>query len=188
MKSFKVVLFFVLFILTSLSVMAQDKSIILSGNVTKFSVDVVDDISEYAQGFGIQGTFKFLGTKDTKANGLRVRGVLDFQRNNVEVFHDYMIPGQVPTFVDIYRDVNTYSAGAQLGLKIGPVEPFATYLLGAEKRHENLDWELARTVQAGANLYLGSHFVLQPFRAQFKGNGRKPLELFGFSVGAGFRF
>ena len=181
---FKVVTFLILFILVGLTAKAQDRSIILSGNVSKFSIDAVDNISEYAQGFGVQGTFRFLGSKGEKG-GLRLNGVADFQRNNQEVFEHYMM--SEGHFIDIYRDVNTYSAGAQLGYKVGPVEPFASYLLGAERPHEALDWRLVRTVQAGVKLHI--KFVeLQPFRIQFRGTGRKPLELFGYSVGAGFRF
>lgn len=165
------------------STLAQDNSIVVSGNFTKFSVDVVDIVDEYAQGFGVQGTYRILGAKG-KANGLRVRAVADFQRNNIEVFENYF---DGMKFVDIYRDVNTYSAGAGLGYKFGPVEPFANYLLGAEKKHETLGWELARTVQTGARIYVGP-VVIEPFRAQFKGNGTKPLGFFGYSVGVGFHF
>lgn len=181
MRSFLTVLFLIL--ATAVTAVAQDRSVVLSGNLTKFSIDVVDNADEYAQGFGLQGSFRFLGARG-KASGLRARVVADFQRNNTEVFHDYMTP-MGP--IDIYRDVNTYSAGAGLGYKVGPVEPFANYLLGAEKRHEMFNYELARTVQAGARLYLGP-VVLEPFRIQFKGNGTKPLQLFGYSVGAGLTF
>lgn len=83
----------------------------------------------------------------------RVRGsaAYNFQRlYNVEVYPSYFDGMEI---VDLYRNVTTHYAGAQLGLDLGyAVEPFIGYFVGTNKVHEDANRQLTSKIRIGANV------------------------------------
>src|SRR5262245_15668207 len=84
---------------------------------TEFKANPVENI-EYLKGVSFDADARIYSK-----GGWRIGGVFSFQRvYNVEVFSNYLGTG-----MDIYRDVDTFSLGAQLSKRIGPVEPFGAF-------------------------------------------------------------
>lgn len=138
---------------------------------------------EYLKGISVD-----LDARVFEKSGYRLGGVFNYQKTfNRVVFEDYQMPGPLPAVasMDIQRNVNTYSLGFQLSKKAGPVEPFAAFLLGARKPHEDLDYQIVRKARFGADIifHKKSNFFIRPFFVEFEGDGTHQ-----FGAGAGFRF
>jgi hypothetical protein len=149
MKSFKVVTFFVLFVIASLSVMAQD--------TVRFSVHYLDSRvpltkrevdEETVQGFSADADVKLF-----KFGKFRGSAAYEFeQRYNVEVYPNYFDGMGI---VDLYRNVRTHYAGAQLGYTLGyAIEPFVGYFVGTNKIHEDANRQAVSKVRVGVNVLL----------------------------------
>ena len=139
---------------------------------------------EYLKGISVD-----LDVRVFEKDGYRLGGVFNYQKTfNQTVFDNYPMMGPLPAAamtVDIQRNVNTYSLGFQFSKKAGPVEPFAAFLLGARKPHENLDYQIVRKARFGADIifHKKSSFFIRPFFVEFEGDGTHQ-----FGAGAGFRF
>lgn len=148
---------------------------------TEFQANPLESI-EYLKGVSIDADARIFA-KD----GWRLGGVFSYQKVfNQEVFHDYLGTG-----MDIYRDVNTYGFGVQLSRRLGPIEPFGAFLLGARKAHEALEYEVVRKYRVGVDVPFTkeSNFFVRPFFVEFEasgGLGANRTQKYG--AGAGFRF
>lgn len=200
MKSFKVVSFFVLFILVSLSVMAQDK-VRVSANYQDSRIPLTEkDSDDRIKGFSIEADYRLF-----KLGKVRGSAAYDLQQlYNVEVYPNYF---DGMNFVNLYRNVRTHYAGAQLGLNLGyAVEPFIGYFVGTNKIHEDANRQVVSKVRIGINVPFTkeSHFFAKAaidFNRSY-GSPNKDMSMLpaiagGFVnpsdtrqvvVGAGFRF
>jgi len=148
MKSFKVVTFFVLFVIASMSVMAQD--------TVRGSLNYLDSrvplLKKEANEQPVQGFVAEADVKLFKFGPARVSAAYDFeQRYNVEVYPNYN-NGMDPVF-DLYRNVKTHYVGAQAGLNLKyAVEPFIGYFVGTNKIHEDANRQVVSKVRIGVNV------------------------------------
>lgn len=202
MKSFKVLAFFVLFVLTSLSVLAQDK-VRISANYLDSRVPLLKkDVNEQPiQGFVAEADYKLF-----RAGPFRVSAAYNFeQRYNVEVYPSYD-NGMGMGLVDLYRNVRTHYVGAQAGLNLKyAVEPFIGYFVGTNKIHEDANRQTVSKVRIGVNVPFTkeSHFFVKAavdFNRSYGSPSHMdplpPVAAGGFVspdtrqviVGAGFRF
>jgi len=159
MKSFKVVLFFVLFVLASLSVLAQD-TVRISAHYLDSRVPLLkrDAGEETIKGYSASADVKLF-----KFSKFRGSAAYEFeQRYNVEVYPDY--PFGMGVMGDLYRNVKTHYVGGQLGLNLGyAVEPFVGYFVGTNKIHEDANRQVVSKVRVGINVPFTkeSHFFLK---------------------------
>ena len=183
-KAFYTLVFLALF--TTIG-MAQDKiKLSVSYLNTEFQANPLESL-EYLKGFSVDADARIFSK-----NGFRLGGVFNYQKTyNEEVFSDYMMPGPLPTVIDIYRDVDTFSFGAQLSYRAGPVEPFGAFLLGYRQRHEDLSKEVVRKYRVGLDVpfHKESNFFVRPFFIEFEATGGfNANRTQKYGAGAGFRF
>ncbi len=181
--------FYTLFILAAIATVGvcQDKiKLSVAYLNTEFQANPLESL-EYLKGLSVDADARIFSK-----NGFRLGGVFNYQKvYNQEVFSDYMMPGPLPTVVDIYRDVNTYSAGVQLSYRAGPVEPFGAFLLGARKLHSDLNYEVVRKYRLGLDVpfHKESNFFVRPFFVEFEATGGfNANRTQKYGAGAGFRF
>lgn len=168
------------------SAFAQDKiKLSVSYLNTEFQANPLESL-EYLKGLSVDADARIFSK-----NGFRLGGVFNYQRvYNQEVFSDYN-DGMNMGVMDIYRDVNTYSAGVQLSYRAGPVEPFGAFLLGARKLHADLDYEVVRKYRVGLDVpfHKESNFFIRPFFVEFEATGGfNANRTQKYGAGAGFRF
>ena len=153
---------------------------------TEFQANPLESL-EYLKGLSVDADARIFSK-----NGFRLGGVFNYQKvYGQEVFSDYPQPGPLPTVVDIYRDVNTYSVGVQLSYRAGPVEPFGAFLLGARKMHTDLEYEVVRKYRLGLDIpfHKESNFFIRPFFIEFEAvGGFNANRTQKYGAGAGFRF
>lgn len=162
---------------------AQDKFKISAGYLnTELQADPRESI-EYLKGYYVDADARIFSK-----SGWRLGAVVNYQKvYNVEV-----VPAGEVYPMGLYRNVQTFSFGARLGKKIGPLEPFGAFLVGFRKPHgdtnDAINYEPVRKYQAGADVNLGN-FFLRPFFVEFEatgGFGDTRTQKYG--AGAGFRF
>jgi hypothetical protein len=146
MKGFKLVTSLVLFLLATISAVAQDTfrpSVHYLDSRVPLTKREVDE--EAVKGFSASADVKLF-----KFGKLRGSAAYEFERRyNVEVYPFYFDGMNV---VDLYRNVNTHYVGAQLGYAIGyRVEPFIGYFVGTNKIHEDADRQVVSKTRIGAN-------------------------------------
>ncbi len=177
---------YTLFILAAIATVGvcQDKiKLSVSYLNTEFQANPLESL-EYLKGLSVDADARIFAR-----NGFRLGGVFNYQKvYNQEVFSDYM--GDMGV-MDIYRDVNTYSAGVQLSYRAGPVEPFGAFLLGARKLHSDLNYEVVRKYRVGLDVpfHKESNFFVRPFFVEFEASGGfNANRTQKYGAGAGFRF
>jgi len=178
--------FYTLFILAAIATVGvcQDKiKLSVAYLNTEFQANPLESL-EYLKGLSVDADARIFSK-----NGFRLGGVFNYQKvYNQEVFSDYM--GDMGV-MDIYRDVNTYSAGVQLSYRAGPVEPFGAFLLGARKLHSDLNYEVVRKYRLGLDVpfHKESNFFVRPFFVEFEATGGfNANRTQKYGAGAGFRF
>ncbi len=148
---------------------------------TEFQANPLESL-EYLKGLSVDADARIFSK-----NGFRLGGVFNYQKvYNQEVFSNYL-----GTDMDIYRDVNTYSAGVQLSYRAGPVEPFGAFLLGARRLHTDLNYEVVRKYRVGLDVpfHKESNFFVRPFFVEFEATGGfNANRTQKYGAGAGFRF
>ena len=131
---------------------------------TEFQANPVENL-EYLKGFSIDADGRIIG-----GNGWRLGGIFNYQKvYDQKVFKNYF---NGHSMVDVFRNVNTYSFGAQLSKTIGPVEPFAAFLIGVKRIHEDqkFHYDVVRKYRFGADLvfHKESYFFIRPFFVEFE--------------------
>jgi hypothetical protein len=162
---------------------AQDSIKISAGYLnTEFQANPIESI-EYLKGY-----YAEVDGRIFKKNGWRLGAVINYQKAyNVEV-----VPAGEVYPMGLYRNVQTFSFGARLSKKIGPIEPFGAFLLGFRKPHgdtnDAINYEPVRKYQVGGDILLGNFFI-RPIFIEFEatgGFGDTRTQKYG--AGAGLRF
>ena len=146
-------------------------------------------VTENVSGYTVEGDVKIFGP-----GGLRASLAYNFkQAYNVEVFPDYFNGMKM---VDLYRNVQTHSGGAQLDYTVkGAIELFGALFYGTRKIHENAPRQIVQTFRFGVNIpfHKKSPFFIKGYLDFDKPYGQLPMGFVNpdtrtLGVGAGFRF
>lgn len=139
---------------------------------SEFKLDPVSSV-ENLQGVSVDADAKIF----SKAN-FRLGGVFNYQRRGFDN--------------SLTNPLDSYSFGAQLSYRAGPVEPFGAFLVGFTTDYSpGSDKVFGRTLRVGVDVpfHKESNFFIRPFFAEFKrteGLFSPPETSYG--AGAGFRF
>lgn len=165
------------------SALAQDSVKVSASYLnTEFQANPLESI-EYLKGYSIDVDAKVYGK-----GGFRLGGIFSYQKAYDQVVvSDYLgMEGN-----DIQRNVNTYALGVSLSYRVGPVEPFGAFLLGARRPHEDLSYEVVRKYRVGVDVPFTkeSHFFVRPFFVEFEvSGGFNGYRTHKYGAGAGLRF
>lgn len=176
MKSFKLLILLVLVSLFSIKSLAQNITVLAGYDTTKFAI-TKSSVEQNLNGFWFEGDKRLL-----EEGRVRLALVGAFHRT----YHELSFP-EMTYMNEVYRNVNTYSAGLNLTAKVvGPLYGYGSFKLGAEQPHEQIGYHLVRQYDVGAQLKLG-HFLFRE-AYQFNASGkfaervdRKILTGVGFS-------
>lgn len=147
MKSLKVVLISLFIMLTTISVVAQDKF--------RFSAHYLDSrlplVERDADEEAVKGFSAEADVQAFKLGPVRGSFAYNFERRyDVEVYPSYFDGMNV---VDLYRNVNTHYVGTQAGFNLGyAVEPFIGYFVGTNKIHQDANRQVVSKVRIGVNV------------------------------------
>lgn len=182
MKYIKSTMLIVLFLLISLSAVAQDRiKLSVSYLNTEFQANPIDNL-EYLRGVSIDADARIFSK-----SGFRLGGVFSYQR----VYDQTILADYGEDHIDIRRDINTYSAGVQLSKRVGPIEPFGSFLLGTRKLSDGFTYEVVRKYRLGLDVpfHKESNFFVRPFFVEFEGTeGFASGTTHKYGSGLGFRF
>lgn len=177
MKKFRLVAFLILFLGATLSVAAQDR-VQFGFDYTRTGIkpnfeDPLQDVDSYK----INGLVKVAGGE--QGFKLRIGGELQKSLNR-EVISDYLGTG-----MDIYRDPYTYFGVGELAYRFKFIEVGARAKFGAEKLHEDFDYEFTRAYEFRGTLNAG-RFGFTPLFVGFKKEPQGFSQYFG--AGGHIRF
>lgn len=145
--------------------------------------------TENVNGFTVEGDVAFFNK-----GGFRGSLAYNFkQAYHVNVYPDY---DDGMNIVDLHRNVQTHSGGAQLGYTVkGAVEPFGALFYGTRKLHTDTPRQTVRTFRLGVNIPFTkkSPFFIKGYVDFDKPYGELPMGFVNpdtrtLGIGAGFRF
>lgn len=178
MKRFKLVTFIVLFLLMSVSVMGQDKfKFGFDYERTSLKPNFEDPLSD-VNSVRINGLIRVAGVEK---DGFKLNLGGEVQKSfDKQVFSDYQGTG-----MNIYRDVYTYYGLGELAYRYKFIEVGARAKLGAEKLHEDLDYDFTRAYEFRGTLVAGP-IGITPLFIGFKREPQGFVQYFG--AGGSYRF
>jgi hypothetical protein len=140
---------------------------------SEFELNPVNAI-ENLQGISVDADAKIFSKPISSHVTARLGGVFNYQRNGISQS----------------TPLDTYMAGAQFSLRVGPVEPFVGALFGVNTTY-NQDRLFARKYRVGVDIpfHKESNFFVRPFFIEWeRTEGLLSPAVRKYGAGAGFRF